>query len=280
MIPTGAAIVAGVTGDPIAHSLSPVVMRHWIDAAGIDALYAPFPISAGNFDRVVRGLAGAGCRGLNVTLPHKEAALELARTASGPARAVGAANLLTFTPAGIHADNTDIAGFLYALAPANVEFRKARALIFGAGGAARAMLYALLTVGVTDVAICNRNITRAQGLSRDIAPDASIIPWEARDDALQGRDLIINATSLGLAGRDELALDWQRVRPGSVAFDGIYTPVNTRFIVESRARGVTAIDGLDMLIGQARPSFEAFFGRPAPDLPDMRSRLLEHLGAR
>ncbi|WP_323760781.1 shikimate dehydrogenase [Maricaulis sp.] len=279
MIPTGAALVAGVTGDPIAHSLSPVVMRHWIDAAEINALYAPFPISAENFDSVVRGLARAGCRGLNVTLPHKEAALELAQTASGPARAVGAANLLTFTPSGIHADNTDIAGFLYALAPANVEFSQARALVFGAGGAARAMLYALLTVGVTDIAICNRNITRAQGLARDIVPAARIIPWEARDDALQGRNLIVNATSLGLAGRDDLMLDWQRVGPGSVAFDSIYTPVKTRFLVDARARGLTAIDGLDMLIGQARPSFEAFFKRPAPALTDLRTRLLKHLEA-
>ncbi|WP_417486754.1 shikimate dehydrogenase family protein [Maricaulis sp.] len=278
MIPTGAACVAGVTGYPIAHSLSPVVMRHWIDAAGIDALYAPFPISADRFDSVVRGLAGAGCRGLNVTLPHKEAALELAQTASAPARAVGAANLLTFTPAGIHADNTDIAGFLYALNPADIIFKKARALIFGAGGAARAMLYALLTVGVRDVAICNRNITRAQGLARDIAPEARIIPWEAQDDALQGRNLIINATSLGLAGREGLVLDWQRVRPGSVAFDSIYTPVDTRFLVDARAQGLTAIDGLDMLIGQARPSFEAFFNCPVPQLPDMRTRLLKHLG--
>lgn len=279
MIPTGAARFAGVAGHPVAHSLSPVLMRHWIDAADLDALYVPFPVAPEDFDRVVAGLARAGCAGLNVTLPHKEAALELADTASASARAVGAANLLTFSASGIHADNTDIAGFLYALAPASIDYSKTRALVFGAGGAARALVYGLLTAGATKLAICNRNLTRAEGLARDIAPDASLVPWEARDDALDGSTLIINATSLGLGGRDDLDLDWQRVAPGSVAFDSVYTPLKTGFLASAADRGLTAIDGLDMLIGQARPSFQAFFGRPVPDLPAIRHRLIHQLEA-
>jgi len=278
MIATGAARVAGVAGDPISHSLSPVLMAHWIEAAGIDAIYAPFPIAAADFDAAVHGLVKAGCRGLNVTLPHKEAALELATVSSSIARAVGAANLLTFTPTGIHADNTDIAGFLHALEPANMRYDTVRALVFGAGGAARAIVYALLTIGVTDLAICNRNTTRAEGLAAEIAPGARIIPWEARDDALDGCDLIVNATSLGLNGQNDLMLDWQRVTPGSVAFDSVYTPMNTGFLTGARKQGLTAIDGLDMLIGQARPSFQAFFGRPAPHVSDIRSRLVRYLG--
>ncbi|RKQ96743.1 shikimate dehydrogenase [Maricaulis maris] len=280
MTPTGAARLAGVTGDPISHSLSPVVMQYWIEAAGIDALYAPFPIKPEDFDSAVRGLAKTGCRGLNVTLPHKEAALEIAAATSSTARAVGAANLLTFTASGIHADNTDISGFLYALEPANLDYTKTQALVFGAGGAARALVYALLTVGVAQVSICNRNTTRAQGLAREIAPDAGIIPWDARDDALAGSNLIVNATSLGLNGTEDLVLDWQRVAPGSVVFDSVYTPLNTGFLAGARQRGLTAIDGLDMLIGQARPSFQAFYGRPAPHIPDLRDRLVRRLEAK
>ncbi len=279
MIPTGAARLAGVTGDPVSHSLSPILMRLWIDAAGLDALYVPFPIAPENFDRAVNGLACAGCLGLNVTMPHKEAALELADSASASARAVGAANLLTMDGPKIHADNTDIAGFLYALEPANITYNKAKVLVLGAGGAARALVYALLTVGVSDLALCNRNLTRAQGLARDLAPGASLIPWEARNDVLADRTLIINSTSLGLKGRSELSLDWDRVSSGSVAFDSIYTPLKTGFLVGAAARGLTAIDGLDMLIGQARPSFEAFYGRPVPSLPDLRGQLMRYLEA-
>ncbi|WP_291843746.1 shikimate dehydrogenase [Maricaulis sp.] len=280
MTVSGAARIAGVTGDPVSHSLSPILMQIWIEAAGLDALYAPFPVLPQDFETAIRGLAKAGCRGVNVTLPHKEAALEFANASSSIARAVGAANLLTFTSAGIHADNTDIAGFLAALEPANLDYGKTRALVFGAGGAARALVYALLTVGVTKLAICNRNMTRAQGLARDIAPDADIIPWDARDDALSGSNLIVNATSLGLNGNTELVLDWQRVAPGSVAFDSVYTPLNTGFLAGAAGRGLTAIDGLDMLIGQARPSFQAFYGRPVPHVADLRNRLIRVLEAR
>ena len=280
MTVTGAARLAGVTGDPVSHSLSPVLMQIWIEEAGLDALYAPFPVPAQDFDTAMRGLAKTGCRGVNVTLPHKEAALELANASSSIARAVGAANLLTFTPAGVHADNTDIAGCLAALEPANLDYSQTRALVFGAGGAARALVYALLTVGVPKLAICNRSIARAEGLAREIAPDADIIPWDARDDALAGRNLIVNATSLGLNGANDLILDWQRVAPGSVAFDSVYTPLNTGFLAGAAARGLTAIDGLDMLIGQARPSFQAFYGRPVPPVPDMRDRLIRVLKAR
>lgn len=277
MTTTGAARLAGVTGDPVSHSLSPILMGLWIDAAGLDALYAPFPIAPENFDRAVSGLASAGCVGLNVTLPHKEAALDLADSAAAAARAVGAANLLTMTDGKIHADNTDIAGFLYALEPANINYNKARVLIIGAGGAARALVYALLTVGVSDLALCNRNLPRAEGLARDLAPGASLVPWEARDDVLSDRTLIINATSLGLRGRNELSLDWDRVSPGSVVFDSVYTPLNTGFLTGAAARGLTAIDGLDMLIGQARPSFQAFYGQSVPELPDLRGQLVRHL---
>lgn len=279
MIPTGKALVAGVCGDPVSHSLSPVLMRHWIDAVGLDGLFAPFPITADDFRTAIIGLARSGCRGVNVTLPHKELALELADTASASARAVGAANILTFTDQGIHAANTDIDGFLHALAPQALPYENTSAIVFGAGGASRALVYALLTAGVTDLAVCNRDITRAEGLIGDLTPSARIIPWDARNDALEGFDLFINATSLGLNGQTDLLLDWHRVRPGGTVFDSVYTPLDTGFLRGGRQRGLTGIDGLDMLIGQARPSFEAFYGRPAPHLPDIRDRLIRHMGA-
>lgn len=277
---TGSAALAGVVGHPVAHSLSPRLMGHWIAALGLDAAYLPFAVAPEGFETFVRGLAQSQAGGLNVTLPHKEAALALADRATPAAKAIGAANLLTFGTAGITADNTDARGFLAALEPADIPYRQSTALVLGAGGAARALVHALVTSGISRLILTNRTRTRAESLAADLAPGSDVVDWEARHDALAQADLVVNATALGLKGDNDLEMDWLRAKPGTVAFDSVYTPLMTGFLTGASRAGLAMVDGLDMLIGQAVPSFEAFFGAPPPADPPVRPVLLEALGER
>ena len=277
---SGSAALAGVVGDPVAHSLSPRLMGHWIAALGLDAAYLPFAVAPERFETFVRGLSQSQASGLNVTLPHKEAALALADRVTPAARTIGAANILTFTPNGVLADNTDARGFLAALDPASIPYSQSTALVLGAGGAARALVHALVTSGISRLILTNRTRNRAEDLAAGLAPQAEIVDWEARHDALFKADLVVNATALGLKGVNDLEMDWLRAKPGTVVFDSVYTPLMTGFLTGASRAGLTVVDGLDMLIGQAGPSFEAFFGRPAPADPPVRPVLLEALGER
>lgn len=275
---SGAAKLAGVVGDPVAHSLSPRLMAHWIGAAGLDAVYTPFVVAPAGFGTFVRGLARSQASGVNVTLPHKQAALALADSASPAATTIGAANLLTFRDGRVHADNTDAAGFLAALQPANIAYPQTSALILGAGGAARALVHALLTSGIRRLILTNRTRERAEALAAELVPGAEIIDWEARDTVLAETGLVVNATAMGLKGENDLAMDWTRAASGTVAFDSVYTPLLTGFLGGARRAGLVTVDGLDMLIGQARPSFRAFFGIDAPSRPPVRPVLERALG--
>ena len=276
---TGAAITAGVAGWPVAHSLSPLLMRLWIEAAGLNAVYAPFAIHPDTARSDIKALARMGLSGLNVTLPHKETALDLADDVTEAAQVIGAANRLVFRDGRIEADNTDAAGFLQALLEADCDPSDGPVLMLGAGGAARAVLYALVRSGAPEIRIANRTADRARALAADLAPEATLIDWEARSEAVDGARLIINTTSLGLTDRSALDLDLTAAAPGAAAADIVYTPLMTGFLTQARAAGLTVIDGLGMLIGQARPSFESFYGAPPPDAPDVRSALTRALEA-
>ena len=276
---TGQASLAGVTGWPVAHSLSPVLMAHWIAGADLDAAYLPFAVRPDGFEAFVRGLVQSQTRGLNVTLPHKQSALALADTASDTARAIGAANLLTFVDGRIHADNTDAAGFLAALSPACLDYSGLTALVLGAGGASRALVHALVASGVRKLVLANRTRDRAEALAAELAPDARIVDWDQRDEALAAAGLVVNATAMGMKGENPLLMDWSRADAATVVFDSVYTPLVTAFLGGAQARGLTTIDGLDMLIGQAMPSFRAFFDRDPPADPPVRPVLLQRLGA-
>lgn len=271
--------VAGVAGWPIAHSLSPAMMNAWLKTTGLNASYVPLAIAPGQAQTVFRALAHTSLAGLNVTLPFKEDALAAADEISPAALAIGAANLLTFADGKITADNTDTLGFLEALAPANIDYPDINALVLGAGGAARALIHALRSKRCGRIFIANRSRERAENLAVELAPEAEIIAWDQRDEALASAGLIVNATSLGLKGENELEMDWSRAPAGGVVFDSVYTPIETGFLRGAKKAGLATIDGLDMLIGQARPSYEAFFGAPPPQT-DMRARLLSLLEAR
>lgn len=275
---TGAAMVAGIIGRPVTHSLSPVLHNAWIEAAGLNAVYAPLAPTAAGFRALVDGLRGGVIRGVNVTIPFKEEALAAADQASDRARLAGAANLLLFREDGtIFADNTDGLGMLGALATQAPGFdpKAGPAVILGAGGAARGAAAALFLAGAPEIRIVNRTADRAEALARDIGPTVSAV---AAKGAPIGANLIVNATSLGLGGGPGPDIDLALAPKTVVVLDMVYKPLRTEFLRRAAGLGLSTVDGLEMLIRQAVPSFEAFFGRAPPAGVDVRTLALKAVG--
>ena len=276
---TAGAAKAGVVGWPVAHSLSPVMMEAWLADTGLAGSYERIAASPDTFvDTIVR-LRGAGFSGVNITLPHKESALALADRASEAARACGAANVLVFGEAGFHADNTDIVGIRAALEAGGWQPGEGPAVLVGAGGAARAALFVLKASGVP-VRIVNRSTEKAADLARSMGCAAEIYPFQQAASALEHARLVINATSLGMTGEPPLALPLHGVSANAVVFDMVYAPLETPLLRAARTAGLSTADGLSMLIGQARPAFELFFGTPPPDHTPVRALLESALEAR
>lgn len=266
-------MLAGVVGNPIAHSLSPAIHGAWIKAAGVEADYRAFLAPLDGFAAFVEQIRAIGVRGLNVTIPFKEEALALADDASELARLAGAANLLLFEEDGVRADNTDGPGLLAALkSQAGFEPANGPAVILGAGGAARGAAAALKLAGSPQVRILNRTRERADALAAELG--RGVIAFGSPEAAFDSAAVIINATSLGLGGGEGPHAPFERAPAGAVVMDMVYKPLVTRFLDEAARRGHPTVDGLEMLIGQARPSFEAFFGRQPPEI-DVRSVALE-----
>jgi shikimate dehydrogenase len=251
-------IYLGVCGWPVAHSRSPQMHNAALAAVGLDDWrYLRLPLPPELFAETVRALPAAGFRGVNVTIPHKHAALALADRASDAARAIGAANTLTFEDGAIVADNTDAPGLLAALgsSPAGRT-----ALVLGAGGAGRAAVWALKRAGAADVAIWNRTPQRARALAAELGARAVEAPERA--------DIVINATSVGLHDPDAtfkaLPLGADELDAGSLVVDMVYRAGETRLLEAARTRGARVVDGLDILVGQGAASFERWTGLEAP----------------
>lgn len=265
-------MVAGVVGRPIARSLSPLIHTLWIGAAGLDAVYAPFsPEDERAFERLVRGFRGGIVRGLNVTAPFKEAALRLATEPDEISRRAGSANLLLFDEDGtIRASSTDGTGLLAAIDEQAASFAVASgpAVVLGAGGAARAAVAALLGAGAPEVRVVNRTRERAAELAFAFGPPVEAFALAEASRAFAGAALLVNAAAGGPVAPVDALPD------GAVVMDMTYRPVRTPLLRAAEARGLRTVDGLAMLIEQARPSFEAFFGAPPPDV-DVRSSALD-----
>ncbi len=276
---TGASLVAGVVGRPVRHSLSPLIHNAWLAGAGIDGVYVAFSPPATGFAALVEGFRGGALRGLNVTLPFKAEALTLADQASAAARAAGAANLLVFGEDGsVHADNTDGVGLLAALKDqTGFEPQAATIVVLGAGGAAQGAVAALLAAGAAHVRLVNRTQAKAQALADFFGPRVEAMGWDQLPQAQAGAGALINATSLGLAGGPPLDIDLAGLSADAVVMDMVYKPLETPLLVQARGRGLRTADGLAMLIGQAAPSFEAFFGAPPPPDVDVRALALQTL---
>lgn len=281
---SGQTLVAGVVGWPVRHSMSPLIHSHWLLAGGMDGVYVAFSPPQDGFSAFATGLRGGAIRGLNVTLPFKQQALSLASglgdQVSDIARLSGAANLVLFDADGtVRADNTDGEGLLYAFArqAPSLILKAAPVVILGAGGAARGAAAALILAGVPRVHIVNRTLEKAQSIASALGPKVQAFDPAHAEAAFDGAGAVINATSLGLGGGEGPAVPWQSVSDGAVFMDMVYKPIETDLLANASARGYQTVDGLDMLIGQARPSFEAFFGAPPPASVDVRALALAQL---
>jgi shikimate dehydrogenase len=261
---SGRARIAGVTGWPVAHSRSPRLHGFWLERHRIDGAYVPLPIRPEAFEDAIRGLAVSGFAGLNVTIPHKLAAFAVCDTVDESARRAGAVNTIVFRDGKVAGSNTDGWGFVANLRAHGVDPATGPALVLGAGGAARAIAAALQDCGAA-VSIANRTIERAQALARTL-PGLSVLPWEQRASALAGFALVVNTTSLGMAGQAPLDLDLDGAPARLAVADIVYAPLETPLLAAARNRGLTAVEGLGMLLHQAVPGFRAWFGvEPAVD---------------
>lgn len=265
---------AGLIGWPVAHSRSPLLHRYWLDHYQIAGAYVPLPVAPGRLATALRGLAALGFAGCNITIPHKEEALRLVDRVDAVGRRVGAINLVVVEADGsLSGCNTDGYGFLENLRDGAAGWRADRgpAVVLGAGGAARSVVASLLDEGAPEVRLLNRTRARADSLAAEFASRVRVQPWPARGATLEGAALLVNTTSLGMVGHPPLGLDLDGLPRSAVVCDIVYNPLRTALLAEAQARGNRAVDGLGMLLHQARPAFAAWFGVTPAITPKLRA---------
>lgn len=267
---TGSARLAGVVGWPVSHSRSPRIHNTWLNRYGIDGAYVPLPIRPEDFTITIPALAKAGFAGVNVTIPHKEAAFMVCDHVDESALRAGAVNTLVFTPAGIKGLNTDGYGFLANLHQHRINPMAGPVLILGAGGAARGIGAALQEDGA-NITFTNRTPERAAALAAALPP-AKVLAWEKREAALADYALLINTTSLGMRHQPPLDMNLSRATPNLVVADIVFAPQETPLLAAAKARGLKPVEGLGMLLHQAVPGFAAWFG-VAPEVDDELYRI-------
>lgn len=261
--------LAGVIGSPIAHSKSPQLHAHWLKANGLKGFYIPMDIASDDLENVLRTMPKMGFVGANVTVPHKEKVMELADLVTDRATLIGAANTLIFRKDGkLHADNTDGYGFIQNLRENAPDWtpQTGPAAVLGAGGAARAVVASLLDAGVPEIMISNRTRVRAEALQADFGSRLKVVDWVQAGNMLEDAVTVVNTTSLGMIGKPPLRVPLDGIRKDAVVTDLVYAPLKTRLLSEAEKAGCTTVDGLGMLLYQAIPGFERWFGvRPVVD---------------
>lgn len=269
--------LAGVLGSPVAHSRSPALHGHWLRRYGLPGFYIPMHVAQADLADVVRMLPRMGFVGVNVTIPHKEAVLALADVVTDRAALVGAANTLLFRQDGrLLADNTDGYGFIENLRRGAPEWVPASgpAVVLGAGGAARAVLIALIEAGVTEIRLVNRTRNRADALRSEFGTKIIVSDWVQAGNMIEGAALLVNTTSLGMTGKSEFRVPLDALDRSCVVTDLVYAPLRTALLRRAEDRGCVTVDGLGMLLHQAAPAFERWFGiRPEVD-DDLRRAVL------
>ena len=270
---TGGARLAGVMGWPVAHSRSPRIHGYWLEEKGIDGAYVPLAVRPEALGAALAGLRALGFRGCNLTAPHKEAALAHMASLSETARRIGAVNTVTVGDDGaLHGDNTDGFGFVSHLRQEAPDWAPALPVaMLGAGGAARAVVDALAAAGVAEIRIANRSPERTTALAGAAGDIVRPCPWDEREAALEGCGLLVNTTNLGQVGKAPLDLDLGRLPAAAVVYDLVYAPLETVLLRAARARGNATVDGLGMLIHQARPGFAVWFGAEAEATAALRT---------
>lgn len=259
---SGKARLAGVMGWPVEHSLSPHLHGYWLEQHGIDGAYVPLAVAPADLPTALTALPALGFRGVNLTLPHKEQALDLCQEVDDLARRIGAVNTIVVRDGRLFGSNSDAFGFLENLKEGAPDWRAeaAPAVVLGAGGASRAVVAALADAGVPEVRLVNRTRERAEALATALGGALSVYDWDRREAALAEAGLLVNTTTLGMAGQPPLDLDLGALPVEAVVTDIVYTPLMTPLLQAARTRGNPLVDGLGMLLHQARPGFEAWYG--------------------
>ena len=273
---------ACVIGWPVAHSRSPVIHRYWLKLYGLDGAYEMEAVRPEEIEGFLKGLGKRGYAGANVTLPHKEAALAAADRPDDAATTIGAANTLWLdAKCLLHASNTDAYGFMTHLAAEAPEWNKGKrpVVALGAGGAARAILHGLIEAGTTKILLANRTEGRAKALAVGFGSRVWVIPWEDRNRALSDCGLLVNATSLGMTSKPALDIDLSALPADAIVDDIVYSPLETPLLAAAKARGNRTVDGLGMLLHQAVPGFERWFGVRPEVTPELRAHVVAHLKA-
>lgn len=282
---TGKTRLAGIMGWPVAHSRSPALHNFWLVEHGIDGVYVPLPVRPEQLVQALRALAVLGFRGCNLTIPHKQSALSIVDRVEPLAQRIGAINtVIVAADNRLEGRNTDVYGFRENLRDCAPDWDPAAgpAVVLGAGGAARAVVAALLEAGVAEIRLVNRTLARAERLAEDLAARPAQIstqPWQARSAALQDAGLVVNTTSLGMVGEADLELDLSDLPSDAVVADIVYVPLETSLLAAARRRGHRTVDGLGMLLHQGRPGFEAWFGTPVRVSRELRAAVLTTLAA-
>jgi shikimate dehydrogenase len=280
MILSGKARKAGVMGWPVGHSRSPALHGHWLEHYRVDGAYIPMAVRPEDLAQALRALPVLGFAGCNLTIPHKEAALAVVDRVGPVAKRIGAINTIVVAPDGtLEGRNTDGYGFLASLRASVPDWSAAQGpvTVLGAGGAARSILVALIDAGVPEVRLVNRTLSRASALAAELGPVVVPLPWEARHESLAGAALLVNTTSQGMVGEAPLDLALDSLPGDAVVTDIVYVPLDTPLLAAARRRGNPVVDGLGMLLHQARPGFAAWFGIEPQVTEGLRQAVLETL---
>lgn len=273
-------ILTGVIGTPIGHSLSPVIHNYWIEKYNVNGMYVPLEVSRTNFKDVIEVLSKMGFGGVNVTIPHKEAALMCADLVADNAALLGAANTLSLRKNGkIYADNTDSYGFLQNLKETVPTWRAVTgpALVIGAGGGSRAIIYSLLREGVPKVYLTNRTIERAKILQNDLGNRVKTIDFVDLAKVLNEVSILVNTTSLGMIGQPELKLPYDKLDQRTIVYDIVYNPLKTDFLKKAEERGCQIVNGLGMLLHQAASSYQFWFGNQPEVTTELKDMVIEKI---
>jgi len=270
--------LAGIIGMPVAHSRSPTIHNFWLNAHGIRGAYLPLAVKPERLKEALPGLVALGFRGCNVTMPHKQTSMPLLHRVNETAQRIGAVNTIVVEEDGtLSGFNNDGNGFVQSLRDAKPGWRadEGPILLLGAGGSARAVAVALLENGARQIRIANRTAEKAQAIAKEFGPAVEAVGWAGRNAAMAELALLVNCTDQGMIGKPALDVDLARLAPSTLVADLIYTPLETSFLAEARLRGCVTVNGLGLLLNQARLAFKAWFGV----LPDVTPELLKAIEA-
>jgi shikimate dehydrogenase len=265
--------LAGIIGMPVAHSRSPVIHNHWLAEHGLPGRYVPLPVQPERLADALKGLVALGFRGCNVTTPHKQAVMPLLDAVDPMATRIGAVNTIVVQPDGtLRGFNNDGNGFVQSLRDEKPDWRPddGPIVVVGAGGASRAILVALAAQGANEIRLVNRTRETADALAKSLGGPITVVPWERRAQALEGAATLINATTQGSAGKPALDLSLDALPTRAIVGDAIYVPPVTPLLAAAKARGNRTVNGLGMLLNQARPAFHAWFGVMPQITPALR----------